>query len=219
VVDQKMLMASVSADLDNDYKDETVTLFGFAGGALHVAFTFVGAGSTPTTYVLHDLAFGSTTPAVLGGQIEMQAGDFDNDGYPEIVMGFVDTTGMIKLYRWDLKMESSSVWGGLAKPSLSSLQPCGCFSSTYKTQLRTLFEQATPITLPNAPSLPLMVGSGSTEYRLDSPGFSYALAAGDVGFVGYDVVRWLPLLARACVVGGEREREGEREGEQKSNDD
>jgi hypothetical protein len=40
-LDNKMLMASASADFDNNWKDETVTLFGYEGGPLHAAFTYI----------------------------------------------------------------------------------------------------------------------------------------------------------------------------------
>jgi hypothetical protein len=34
-VEKRMLMASASADFDNDWKDETITLFGYQGGAIN----------------------------------------------------------------------------------------------------------------------------------------------------------------------------------------
>ena len=49
-----MLVASVTADLDNDRKDETITVFAYEGGGpLHVAFTFVGHNAfQPATFVV-----------------------------------------------------------------------------------------------------------------------------------------------------------------------
>ena len=52
--EKKMLVASVTADLDNDWKDETITVFAYEGGGpLHVAFTFVGRNAfQPATFVV-----------------------------------------------------------------------------------------------------------------------------------------------------------------------
>ena len=66
-VAKKMVMASASADLDNDWKDEVVTLFGYEGGALHASFTWVGADGEPTTAVVRELAVGGSASAVVYG--------------------------------------------------------------------------------------------------------------------------------------------------------
>jgi hypothetical protein len=188
-VEKRMLMASASADFDNDWKDETITLFGYQGGALHAAFTYIEA-NRPTTAVYKSLTIGGS-PVVLGGQIEMQTGDFDNDGYPELVFGFIDgTTGALQVFLWDLAIDDEGVWGaGNNKLSRTNLQACGCFDRT--AIMRNLFDTAMPLPIPGSPSFPVLLPSGA---RLDSLGFSYSLAAGDVGMFGFDMVRSLSLF-------------------------
>jgi hypothetical protein len=189
-VDKKMVMASVSADLDNDWKDEVVTLFGYEGGPLHASFTWVGADGEPTTAVVRDLAVGGSAVVLgEGGHIEMATGDFDNDGYSELAFGFVDASGggALRVFMWDLRMESTAVWGsGVAKASLQDLQPClGCFAESEK--LRSLFATAVEVAVPGSPRYPIMLtGAAATAAgvesgsRLDAAGFGYSLAAAKV---------------------------------------
>jgi hypothetical protein len=189
-VEKRMLMTSASADFDNDWKDETVTLFGYEGGALHVAFTYLEA-SKPTTAVYKSITIGGEA-VVLGGQIEAHTGDFDNDGYPELVFGFIDgKTGALRVYLWDLAIDDAGVWGaGNNKLSRTNLQACGCFDRT--AIMRNLFDSASLLTVPNDPIFPVI---GSNGVRLDSHGFSFSLTAGDVGTFGFDMVRVTPSLA------------------------
>jgi hypothetical protein len=127
-------------------------------------------------------------PAAVGGQLELEAGDFNNDGYPELVLGFLDKSGQLQLFQWDLRIEDTGVWpAGVAKLNRADLSPCsGCFKS--ESVLRQLFALATPITVPEAPTYDLSAPPTASSTRVDSPGFSYALAVGDIG-LGFDVVR------------------------------
>jgi hypothetical protein len=189
-VGKKMVMASASADLDNDWKDEVVTLFGYEGGPLHASFTWVGSNSEPTTVVVRDLAVGGSAVVLgEGGHIEMATGDFDNDGYPELAFGFVDASsgGALRVFMWDLRMESTAVWGSsVAKTSLAHLQPCwGCFTESEK--LRSLFATAVEVPVPGSPRYPIVLtGAAATAAgvesgsRLDAAGFGYSLAAAKV---------------------------------------
>ncbi|ELR16378.1 FGGAP repeat domain containing protein [Acanthamoeba castellanii str. Neff] len=185
-VGKKMVMASVSADLDNDWKDEVVTLFGYEGGPLHASFTWAGANGEPTTAVVRDLAVGGSAVVLgEGGHIEMATGDFDDDGYPELAFGFVDASGggALRVFMWDLRMESQS---GVAKTSMQDLQPCqGCFAESEK--LRSLFATAVEVAVPGSPRYPIMLtGAAATAAgvesgsRLDAAGFAYSLAAAKV---------------------------------------
>lgn len=129
---------------------------------------------------------------VLGGQISLQTGDFDNDGYPELVFGFIDgNTGKFMLYEWDLKLQYPTTWNGLAKLSRTNLQPCGCFDK--EAIMRNLFDTLVPVDIPGSPSFPVVVGGT----RVDAEGFSFSLGAGDVGIFGYDFVRRPPLASNA----------------------
>jgi len=190
---KKMVLASASGDFDNDWKDEVVTLFGYEGGALHASFTAVGANGEPTTTVVRDLAVGGGgggSAVVLGegGHIEMATGDFDNDGYPELAFGFVDgASGALKVFLWDLRVESTAVWGGgVAKTSQQSLQPCyACFTDSAK--LRGLFATAVAVAVPGMPTYPIVLtGAAATAAgvesgsRLEADGFGYSLAAAKV---------------------------------------
>jgi hypothetical protein len=127
-------------------------------------------------------------PAVVGAQLELQVGDFNNDGYPELILGYIDhKSGQLRLFQWDLRIEDTRVWpAGMVKPNRADLSPCGCFDS--ESVLRHLFALAIPITVPDAPTYDLAAPPTASSTRVDSPGFSYALAVGDIG-LGFDVVR------------------------------
>jgi len=183
---KKMVMASVSADFDNDWKDETVTLFGYEAGPLHASFTSIAASGEPTTAVVENLTVGGSAVVLgAGGHLEMATGDFDNDGYPELAFGFIDASGTLKVFIWDLRMESAAVWGASAKASLQDLQPCGCFAASAK--LHDLFGMAVEVVVPTSPSFPMvltgaaaMAAGVENGSRLDSGGFAYSLAAAKV---------------------------------------
>ncbi len=204
---KKMVMASASADLDNDWKDEVVTLFGYEGGALHASFTWVGADGEPTTAVVRDLAVGGASAVVLGegAHIEMAMGDFDNDGYPELAFGFVDANSMggeLRVFIWDLRMESTEVWGTyVAKANRQDQMPCaGCFAAT--DTLRSLFAAAVAVPLPQRPRFPLLYNElGVATTRVDSGGFAYSLAAAKVNALPSTVrTPASPCPALVCLV-------------------
>lgn len=121
------------------------------------------------------------------------SGDFDRDGYPEVVFSFIDQHDVLRAYMWDLSIQSSLVWGAAAKQSQADLQACGCYDT--QTIIRQLFDQALPVVLPEPVSYPIYqslqqpAGGTNTTVRVDSPGYSYSLAAGDVGRVGFANVR------------------------------
>lgn len=186
VVERKMLVASATADFDNDWKDETVTLFGYIGGALHAAITFT-ENSQAMTQTYTNLKINGSAVVVVGQQIEMQTGDFDGDGYPELVFGFAGSGGALKLYLWDLAINRASVWGGQAKPTRANLQSCGCFAA--QATILGLFNNASPIRVPTDPVFPVLVGG----VAVDSPGFSFSLSAADIALSlrDYLVVSWI----------------------------
>lgn len=182
-IEAKMLMASVSADFDNDWKDETIVLYGYEEGPLHAAFTYI-EDSKPKTQVYRNLAIGGSE-VILGaaGPIVMQTGDFDSDGYPELVFGFVDgATNKLRLFMWDLDIDNSETWNALAKSSRTNLQPCGCYDKS--AIIRSRFDGVDELVVPGEPSIPVMSNGGST--RVDSKGFSFSLTAGDIGMFGLD---------------------------------
>jgi hypothetical protein len=215
---KKMVMASASGDLDNDWKDEVVTLFGYEGGALHASFTAVGANGQPTTTVVRDLAVGGGgggSAVVLGegAHIEMAIGDFDNDGYPELAFAFVDGAsgggggggGALKVFLWDLRVQSTAVWGSsVAKTNREDLQPCyACFTDIAK--LRGLFATAVEVAVPGMPSFPIVLtGAAATAAgvesgsRLEAGGFGYSLAAAKVNALPSMVRPLRPPLPCCC---------------------
>jgi hypothetical protein len=126
----------------------------------------------------------------------MATGDFDNDGYPELAFAFLDASsssgggggGELKVFMWDLRMESAEVWGsGVAKATLADLQPCeGCFAEESE-KLRALFATAVEVAVAGRPTYPIVLtGAAATAAgvesgsRLDAGGFGYSLAAAKV---------------------------------------
>jgi hypothetical protein len=138
---------------------------------------------------VRNLMFADRERIVLGGQLDVQAGDFDNDGYPELVISFVDMAGQLRLYQWDMNIQGA-VWGFMAKTDRTDRTSCGCFAN--EAVFLELFGEAKRINLPAGAGggMPTASDDAATASpdRLMSPGFSYALAVGDVG-LGFDVVR------------------------------
>lgn len=129
-----------------------------------------------------NLKINGSAVVVVGQQIEMQTGDFDGDGYPELVFGFAGSGGALKLYLWDLAINRASVWGGQAKPTRANLQSCGCFAA--QATILGLFNNALPIRVPTGPVFPVLVGG----VAVDSPGFSFSLSAADISLSLRDYV-------------------------------
>lgn len=99
------------------------------------------------------------------------------------MFSWLDVNGNLQAYMWDLDIQSTYYWGGSAKSS-RQLGACDCYDDEHV--IYELFNNAIPVILSGVPSYPLFKVPGNTSSpRVDSPGYEYALTAGDIGNAGF----------------------------------